>query len=74
MSQISDEIKSKLDIIDLISEYRELAKLKSTYIDALPELADKIGRIHTTFNQAVTATGRLSSSNPNFKKSQNDCF
>ena len=51
-----------------VIEYRELAKLKSTYLDALPKLIDaKDGRIHTTFNQAVTATGRLSSSDPNLQ-------
>lgn len=49
-------------------EYRELAKLKSTYVDALPELVHKkTGRVHTSFNQTVTATGRLSSTSPNFQ-------
>lgn len=47
--------------------YRELAKLKSTYVDTLPELADKDGRVHTHFNQALTTTGRLSSTNPNLQ-------
>lgn len=62
-----EKLRGHHPIIDLIFEYRELTKLKSTYIDALPELADKIGRIHTTFNQTVTSTGRLSSSNPNLQ-------
>ncbi len=47
--------------------YRELFKLKSTYIDAIPRLADQNNRVHTTFNQTVTATGRLSSTNPNLQ-------
>ena len=47
--------------------YRELAKLKSTYVDALPVLADQQGRVHTHFNQALTSTGRLSSTNPNLQ-------
>ena len=47
--------------------YRELAKLKSTYVDALPEMADQAARVHTHFNQALTATGRLSSTNPNLQ-------
>lgn len=47
--------------------YRELAKLKSTYVDALPTMADEKGRVHTHFNQALTATGRLSSTNPNLQ-------
>lgn len=51
----------------LLLEYREQAKLKSTYVDALPRQADAGGRVHTRFNQAVTATGRLSSSDPNLQ-------
>ncbi|MCX7895622.1 MAG: DNA polymerase I [Thermoanaerobaculum sp.] len=51
----------------LIVEYRELAKLKSTYLDALPKVLGADGRVHTRFNQAVTATGRLSSSDPNLQ-------
>ena len=55
-------------VIDLISEYRELTKLQSTYIEALPKLINpKTGRVHTSFNQTVTATGRLSSSDPNLQ-------
>jgi DNA polymerase-1 len=50
-----------------IVEYREIAKLKSTYVDALPELADQKGRVHSHLNQALTATGRLSSTNPNLQ-------
>ena len=51
----------------LILQHRELHKLKGTYIDALPQLLGKDGRVHTTFNQAVAATGRLSSSDPNLQ-------
>ncbi|HEX6495712.1 MAG TPA: DNA polymerase I [Acidobacteriaceae bacterium] len=47
--------------------YRQLAKLKSNYVDSLPHLADTEGRVHTTFNQVGTATGRLSSTNPNLQ-------
>src|SRR5262249_10211548 len=51
-----------------ILEYRQLAKLKSTYVDALPALVDpETGRLHTSFNQTVAATGRLSSSDPNLQ-------
>ncbi|MFC1703043.1 DNA polymerase I, partial [Patescibacteria group bacterium] len=63
-----EKIRSEHKIIDSILTYRELAKLQSTYIDALPPLAhEKTGRIHANFNQTVTATGRLSSSNPNLQ-------
>jgi DNA polymerase-1 len=51
----------------LVLEYRQLAKLKSNYVDSLPLLADSEGRVHTTFNQVGTATGRLSSTNPNLQ-------
>jgi DNA polymerase-1 len=63
-----DKLRGRHEIIDLISEYRELSKLLSTYIDALPELVNKkTGRVHTSFNQTITSTGRLSSSNPNLQ-------
>ncbi|MBB6142763.1 DNA polymerase-1 [Silvibacterium bohemicum] len=51
----------------MVLEYRQLAKLKSNYVDSLPLLADGQGRVHTTFNQVGTATGRLSSTNPNLQ-------
>lgn len=55
-------------VIDLISEYRELTKLQSTYIEALPKLiSPNTGRVHTSFNQTITTTGRLSSSDPNLQ-------
>ena len=62
------KLKGKHAIIDDILEFRQLQKLKSTYVDALPELADAdTHRIHTTYQQAVAATGRLSSVNPNLQ-------
>jgi DNA polymerase-1 len=55
-------------VVDLILEYRQLAKLKGTYVDGLPQLISPVdGRVHTDFNQTIAATGRLSSSNPNLQ-------
>jgi DNA polymerase-1 len=66
--EILQRIKHKHPIIDKVLEYRGLKKLLSTYVEALPELVDKkTGRIHTSFNQAVASTGRLSSNNPNLQ-------
>ncbi|MCK5539075.1 MAG: DNA polymerase I, partial [Bacteroidales bacterium] len=63
-----EKLKDKHKIIPFIQEYRELNKLLTTYIDSLPELVnEKTGRIHTSYNQAVAATGRLSSTNPNLQ-------
>jgi DNA polymerase-1 len=59
---------TKHPIVDSIIEYREISKLKSTYVDALPELINShTGRLHTSYNQTGTTTGRLSSSNPNLQ-------
>jgi DNA polymerase-1 len=61
-----ESLRDKHPVIPLILDYRQLSKLKSTYVDALPGLVDPAtGRVHTSFGQASTATGRLSSSNPN---------
>lgn len=63
-----DKLRDTHPIIPLMSEYRELSKLKHTYLDALPELINqKTGRIYASFNQTIAATGRLSSSNPNLQ-------
>ena len=62
-----DKLRGQHQIIELIERYRELTKLISTYIEALPKLMATDGRIHTTFNQDVTSTGRLSSTNPNLQ-------
>ena len=62
-----DKLKNLHPVIPKIIEYREAAKLLSTYIIPIPELADKDSRIHTTFTQNVTATGRLSSKDPNLQ-------
>ncbi len=64
-----NEVLEKLNhpIAKHLMDFRELTKLKSTYVDALPELVDQTGRLHTHFNQALTATGRLSSTNPNLQ-------
>jgi DNA polymerase I len=61
-----ESLRDKHPIVGLVLEHRQLSKLKSTYVDALPGLVDPAtGRVHTSFGQASTATGRLSSSNPN---------
>ena len=66
--EVLESLKGKHQIVEKILDYRGLKKLLSTYIDTLPELINpKTGRIHTSFNQTVTATGRLSSSNPNLQ-------
>lgn len=62
-----DKLKGQHPIIELIERTRELAKLKNTYVDTLPLVADEHDRIHTTFNQDVAATGRLSSTDPNLQ-------
>ena len=62
-----EKLRPKSKIIEKIEEYREIFKLKTTYLDTLPEMTDKNSRIHSSFNQAVTATGRLSSSEPNLQ-------
>ena len=63
-----EELRGSHPVIEFILDYRQLSKIKSTYIDALPSLINpKTGRVHTNFNQARTATGRLSSSEPNLQ-------
>ncbi|MGB9031288.1 MAG: DNA polymerase I [Acidobacteriaceae bacterium] len=64
---VLEELAGHNDVPRLVLEYRQLTKLKSNYADSLPLLADSEGRVHTTFNQVGTATGRLSSTNPNLQ-------
>jgi DNA polymerase-1 len=67
-ADVLEELATRHPLPRLVLEYRQLAKLKGTYVDALPALVDpETGRIHTSFNQTVTATGRLSSSDPNLQ-------
>lgn len=66
--EVLESLRSKHEIVGLILQHRALKKLQNTYVEALPKLInDRTQRIHTSFNQAVTATGRLSSSNPNLQ-------
>lgn len=66
--EVLEKLAIKYDLPAYVLRYRKLGKLKSTYVDALPELVyEKTGRIHSTFSQAVTATGRLSSQHPNMQ-------
>ena len=62
-----DKLRGKHPIIDLITQYREVAKLKNTYVDTLPKLVDAHSRVHTTFNLTIAQTGRLSSTDPNLQ-------
>ncbi|MCP9927874.1 DNA polymerase I [Cyanobium sp. CH-040] len=65
---VLEKLEDDHPVVPLVLEHRTLSKLKSTYVDALPALVEpETGRVHTDFNQAVTATGRLSSSNPNLQ-------
>ena len=65
---VLEKLEDAHPVVPLVLEHRTLSKLKSTYVDALPALVEpETGRVHTDFNQAVTATGRLSSSNPNLQ-------
>jgi DNA polymerase-1 len=67
-ADVLDELAPNYPIVQKVLEYRQLTKLKGTYVDALPELIDPAdGRLHTTFTQTGAATGRLSSSNPNLQ-------
>ncbi|HET9850362.1 MAG TPA: DNA polymerase I [Candidatus Saccharimonadales bacterium] len=62
-----DKLRGVHPVIDLITAYREAAKLKNTYVDTLPQLVDENSRVHTTFNLTVAQTGRLSSADPNLQ-------
>lgn len=67
-ADVLDKLRGQNEIIDLVIRYREIAKLKSTYIDGLSELINNnTGRIHSTFNQTITTTGRISSTEPNLQ-------
>ncbi|MDQ4036572.1 MAG: DNA polymerase I [Chloroflexota bacterium] len=66
-ASVLEELREKHEVIGLILEHRQVAKLKSTYVDALPTLVDGEARLHTTYQQAVAATGRLSSTDPNLQ-------
>lgn len=67
-AEVLEELAEEYEICDYILQHRKFSKLKSTYADVLPTLISKRdGRLHTTYNQALTVTGRLSSSNPNLQ-------
>jgi len=62
-----DKLRGQHPVIDLISQWREVTKLKNTYVDTLPKLVDEYSRVHTTFNLTIAQTGRLSSTDPNLQ-------
>ena len=66
-ARVLQAIRSEHEIVPMIETWRELTKLKSTYLDAFPDLLGADGRLRTTFNQTAAATGRLSSTNPNLQ-------
>src|SRR5439155_4181690 len=67
-AEVLEELRGVHPVVDGILEHRQLQKLMGTYVDALPALVNpKTGRLHTSFNQAMAATGRLSSSDPNLQ-------
>ena len=66
-ASVLEKLRDEHPIVDALLSWRELDKLNSTYLEALPKLADADGRVHTTYNQAAAATGRLSSTNPNLQ-------
>jgi DNA polymerase I len=66
-ARVLGQLRDEHPIVEKVERWRELTKLKSTYLDSLPELVDDASRIHTTFNQVTAATGRLSSTNPNLQ-------
>ena len=66
-SEVLNKLKDEHEIIPLILEYRTLTKLRSTYVEGLLSTIKSDGRIHSTFNQTVTATGRISSTEPNLQ-------
>lgn len=64
---VLEKLSGRHPVVDTLLEFRKLEKLRSTYLEPLPRLTGPDGRIRTTFNQLATATGRLSSSNPNLQ-------
>ena len=67
-ADVLEELRGQHEVVDMVLEQRELSKLKSTYVDSLPAATDSVtGRVHTSFNQTGSVTGRLSSTNPNLQ-------